>query len=103
MDLNQMQARQPDFQQKNKNNNTKAFMPLNLVLGLHMLLANPKPGVASFATSLIMFHKTATTQQDCTTQQTRSLQPLPYKAKADKIHQEFFIYFLESREELGVV
>ena len=38
-------------------------MPPNLVLGLHMLLVNPKPGVASFSTSLIMLHETPGTTQ----------------------------------------
>ena len=53
-------------------------MPLNLVLGLHILQANPKPGVASFAISLIMLHETAGT-----TQRTSSPLPLPWEAEAD--------------------
>ena len=73
-------------------------MPLNIVLGLHMLLANPKAGVVSFATNLIILHKTAGTIQ-----RTSSPQPLPYEAKADKTHKEAFIYCLESRGEVGVV
>ena len=66
-------------------------MPLNLILGLHTLLANPKLGVALSVTSLIILHKTA-----ATTQQTSSPQPLPCDVEADKTHLEFFIYFLES-------
>ena len=73
-------------------------MPLNLVLGLHMLLAKPKPGIALFKTSLIILHETAGTPQ-----RTSSPQPLPYKAGVEKIHQEIFINFLESEEEVGVV
>ena len=38
-------------------------MPLNLVLGLHMLPANPKLSVALFEISLIMLHETADTTQ----------------------------------------
>ena len=55
-------------------------MPLNLFLGLYMLLANPKPGITLFAISLIILHKTAST-----TQQTSSPQYLLGKAEAGKI------------------
>ena len=65
-------------------------MPLNLVLGLRMLLENPKPGIALFLTSLIILHKTAGT-----TQQTSSPQPLPCKAEGDIINKEIFIVFLQ--------
>ena len=47
-----------------------------------MLTNDPKPGIASFATSLIVFHETAGT-----TQQTSSPQPLLCEAKAHKIHK----------------
>ena len=61
---------------KTKNNKPKAFMPLNLILVLHMLPDNPKPCITLFATSLIMLHET-----DGTTQWTSSPQPLPCKAE----------------------
>ena len=67
-------------------------MPPTLVLGLHMLPTNPKPGIALFATSLIILHKTTGT-----TQWTSSPQPLPCEAEAGKTHPENFIDFLESR------
>ena len=79
MDLDLMRAKQPDYlYKKKKNNSTKAFMPLNLVLCLHILLANPKPGVALFATSLIVLHKTAVTNQ-----RTSSPQPLLCEVEAN--------------------
>ena len=83
---------------KNKNDNTKAFISLNLVLGLHMLPANPKPGIVPFETSIIILHETTGTSQ-----RSSSLQPLPCEAEADQIHKETFIIFLESREEVGVI
>ena len=73
-------------------------MFLNFILGLYMLLTNPKLGIASFAMSLIMLRETAGT-----TQQTYSPQPLLCKAEADKIYPEIFIYSLETGEEVGVV
>ena len=73
-------------------------MPLNLVLGLNMLLENPKPGVDSFSTSLIMLHEATGT-----THRTISPQPLLCEAEVDKIHKEIFTNFLDSGEEVGVV
>ena len=73
-------------------------MPLNLVLGLNILLANPKPGVALFTTSLIILHETAGTIQS-----TSSPQPILCGAEAHKIHKELYINFLESGEEVGGV
>ena len=83
---------------KNKNNNTKDSIALNLVLNLHILLANPKPGITSFATILTILHKTAGT-----TQLTSSSQPLPGKEEAYKIHNKVLINFLDSGEEVGVI
>ena len=73
-------------------------MPPNLVLGLHTLLANPKPGVTSFAISPIIWNKTTGT-----TQRTSSPQPLQCQAEASKIHKDIFIFFLESREVVRVI
>ena len=61
-------------------------MPLNLVLGLHMLLGNPKPSVASFETSLIIFHTIASTTQS-----------LPCEAKVDKTHKGNLFFFARVR------
>ena len=98
MDLHKIQAKQPDFFKKYKSNNTRAFMPFNHVLGLHMLLANPKQCTASFETGLIMLHITAGT-----TQWTTSPQPLWCEAEANKIHKEIFISFLELGEDVVVI
>ena len=93
-----MRARQPSFQNKNQKKNTKAFMPLNLVLGLHILPANPKSGFASFAISLVILHKTAGA-----TQRPSSLPPLLCKIELGKIHKDIFFNCLELGEELGVI
>ena len=85
------------FNTKTKNNNTKAFVPLNLVLGLYILPAYPKPGLTLFATSIILLHKTAGTIQG-----TSSPQLLLCEPKADKTHKKIFINSLESREEIGI-
>ena len=73
-------------------------MPLNLTLGLYMLQANRKPGIASFKISLIILQKTSGT-----TQRISSFQLLPYEAEADKIHKGIFNNFLVSWEEVGVI
>ena len=66
------------------------FMPLNYILGPHMPLANPKPGVASFVTSLIILYKTTGITHFISSPHT-----LPCEAEADKIHLEVYINFLE--------
>ena len=63
-----------------------------------MLLAYPQKIIALFATSLIILHKTASTNQ-----RTSSPQPLLCEVEADKIHCKIFINSLESGEELGVI
>ena len=73
-------------------------MHLNLVISLHTLPANPKPGVALFLTSLIIFYETTGI-----TQQASSPQPLPCGVEADTIHKMIFISSLELREEVGVI
>ena len=91
MDLDLVRPKQPDFQHKtNKNDEIKTFITLTLISDLHMLPPSPRPGVASFSKSLMLLHETTSP-----TPQTSRLQPQPYDTKADKIHQEIFINFLE--------
>ena len=73
-------------------------MALKLILGLYVLVANPKSGVSSSTTSLIIFHKALGT-----TQQTSSPQLLPCQAEAEKIHLKVIISFLELRGIIGVI
>ena len=94
---NARQAAYFSIPKKKKFNKIKAFTTLTLILDLHMLPANPRPCISSFAISLIILHKTASI-----TQQTSIPQPLPCKAEAKKVHQDISIYFLESGEEVGV-
>ena len=54
-----LSARQPDVSTEKKPIVLRAFIPLNLVLGLDTLPAKLKPGIPSFETSLIILHKTA--------------------------------------------
>ena len=54
MDLDLLRAKQPNFQHKKKNGTIRAIIPLNLILSLHTLPANPKVGIASFTISLII-------------------------------------------------
>ena len=60
MDLDLLGARQSGLEKKD---NIKAFMALNLFLGLHILLSNPKPGIILFSTSLNILYETAGTTQ----------------------------------------
>ena len=56
MDLDQMQAKQPDFQYKKQKSKTRAFITLNIFLGLHISPANPKSAIAWFSIGLIILH-----------------------------------------------
>ena len=76
----------------------EGFYTFQSRFGLHILPDNPKPGVTSFATSLIILLETYDT-----TQWISSPQTLLHKAVADKIYQVFYINFLESEVEVGVI
>ena len=56
MDLNLLKARQPVFLHQKKKQLFKGFYTPQSYFGLNTLPANPKPGVALFAMSLIIFH-----------------------------------------------
>ena len=73
-------------------------MLLNLVLGLHMLLTSPKPGVALFETGQIKLHETGGIIL-----WTSGPQLLLCKTEANKIHLEIFINFLDLGDVVGVV
>ena len=65
MDLDLIRARQPNFihTKKKKTTDSRPIMPLSIILGLHALPANLKPGFSLFETSPISLYKTISTTQ----------------------------------------
>ena len=74
MDLDLLRVMQPYFHYKNQSNSLRPLMPLNFVVGLYALLANPNLSFALFAISPIIFLKSAGI-----TRSTSSPQPLQCK------------------------
>ena len=97
MDIDLLKARHSDFKYTKKNN-SRAIIPLNIILSLHLLLANPKLGIALSALSLIIL-----LIYTGITQSTSSPKPLQCKEEADRIPLEIFISFLDAGGIVGVV